>query len=166
MSWIQGQHGLVVYVPEHFELWEVFPPTMKPLFESGSDVHGANLTWLYMDPRVLVTMDRLRERYGTALMNTWGLKESVRKVYGIHQWRGYRPRDCEIGAKLSYHKFGEAADMVFTKVSAQRVREDFSNDPFDFAFEFITAIELYVGWFHFSCQPHDKVNNGILTFNP
>ena len=165
MGWKQGMHGLVVYVPEHFALYEFFPPDLKPLFDIG-DVHNANIVWLYMDPRVTVTADRLRKRYGTAIMNTWGLSEKSRELYGTHQWRGWRPRNCPVGAELSQHKMGTAADMAFVHVSAEAIREDILNDPFNETFEYITAIEMSVSWLHFDVRPWDKANNGIQQFYP
>ena len=65
--------GIWVYVPEHFALREVLPIEM----EEAIMLYG-ELNWLHMDPRVLITNDRLRKRYGTAVMNPKFYTESVR----------------------------------------------------------------------------------------
>jgi len=160
MGWeVNHRTGMGVYVPEYFKVVEVFPPEMEPFFHE-------NLVWLYIDSRVLVTMDRLRSRYGPAIMNTWGLSEATREKFGTHQWRGWRPRNCPVGAELSYHKIGSAVDMVFTDVSAETVRRELLENPFDETFQFVTSIEMTTNWFHFAVCPHDKVNNGVEKFYP
>lgn len=147
------------YVPDHFKPHEVFPPEMDDLFDKSH-------LWTYINPMVLITMDRLRERYGTAIMNTWGLSQESQKRYGIHYFRGWRTRDCDIGAQLSQHKMGCAADMAFVHVSAEKIREDILTQPYDTTFDLITCIEMEVSWLHFDVRPWDKANKGILKVYP
>ena len=155
-----------IYIPNHFDIDEWFPPEVEDLLEPD-DQFGESLLWLQINPLVTMTADRLRERYGPAIMNTWKFAPKIQRMYGgIHKYRGWRPRNCATGAKLSQHKMGCAADIAFADVSAEKVREDLLNDPFDPTFEFITAIETGISWFHFSCQPHDKANRGVLRFTP
>lgn len=148
--------GIWLYTPIHFILEEVFPPDL---------LHGKE-TWAIMNPYVLTTMDRLRERYGMALMNTYGLSNRTQSIFGTHYFRGWRSPYCRVGARLSQHKMGSAADMAFADVSAESIREDILAQPYDKAFEHITCIEMEVNWLHFDVRPHDKANKGILQIFP
>jgi len=158
MSW-RHANNIVVYVPEYFQLHEVFPPDMI-------NGHKGNYLWSYMHQAVNVTIDRLRERYGKAYMNTWGFNPDIQKVYGTHYFRGWRSKDCDVGASLSQHKMGCAADMAFVHVTTESIREDILAQPSDEAFEYITCIEMEVNWLHFDCRPRDKANKGILQVFP
>jgi hypothetical protein len=158
MGW-EAVRDFQVYVPKYFKVEEFFPQSLEHLLDD-------DLIWLYIDSRVLVTADRLREKYGTAIMNTWAFSTRMRETYGTHQFRGWRPRNCEVGAELSQHKLGCAADMGFVHVSAEKVRQDLLSNPFHPVFRYITAVEMNTSWFHFSVQPHDKANNGVLQFYP
>lgn len=154
-------NGLFVYVPEHFGIYEVFEPSMFDIF--GPDDIGI---WLYVDQRVKITIDRLRERYGRAYMNTWAFNKKTQAVFGTHRYRGWRSARCPVGAKYSQHKMGCAGDMVFVDVSAENIREDILAQPYDKTFEYITCIEMEVDWLHFDVRPHDKANKGILQIFP
>lgn len=146
-----------IYVPDHFKAEEVFPP----------DMISEDMTiWCYMNPLVTMTMDRLREKYGVAFMNTYGLSKRLQKAYGTHYFRGWRTKNCKVGSLLSQHKMGCAGDMVFASTSAESIRADILAQPYDTAFEFITCIEMEVGWLHFDVRPWDKVNKGILKVLP
>ncbi|KKM14746.1 hypothetical protein LCGC14_1702990, partial [marine sediment metagenome] len=65
----------------------------------------------------LYTADQIREHYGKMAANTWWWG-------GAHQYRGFRPFDCIIGAYLSQHKFGRGLDLVPAECSAKEIRED------------------------------------------
>lgn len=154
-------YGISVFVPNNFSLVEVFPPEMWKCFEKDDP-----RVWLYMNTLTLITIDRLRKRYGPAFMNTYGLSERVQQAYGTHYYRGWRDKHSPIGANLSQHKMGRAGDMVFASVNAELIRRDILAQPYDTTFEYITSIEMEVGWLHFDVRPYDKVNKGILKIFP
>jgi len=159
----QTNTGIWSYVPEYFSLAEFFPPDQEHLFDSYfGDVQ---VLWLSIDDRVKWTADKLRELYGVAIMNTWH-SENMTARYGYHRFRGWREKSCAMGAKYSQHKFGCAADIVFTGVDADAVRRDILANPFQAEFEFITFLEMEVSWLHFDCRPHDKLRNGIIQYVP
>jgi hypothetical protein len=155
-------NGLIIYVPEHFSCFEVFPPELIAIY--GKE--DLKRIWFFMNPLVLITIDRLRGRYGPALMNTYNFKDEILLKYGVHHYRGWRSKDCHVGAKYSQHKMGNAADIVFVNVNAETVRADILNRPYDRVFENITCIEMGVSWLHFDVRPHDKANKGILKIYP
>ena len=146
---------ITYYVPVHFSLSElVDPQTLEALGERA---------WLLFDPKLLITADRLRERYGKAIVNTYMLKSYKGKKL---RYRGFRPATYNHGAAYSQHRFGRALDMNFYDVDVETVRRDILNNPYDTTFEFITEIESDVSWLHFGVRNHCKLDNGILVIQP
>ena len=133
-----------MYKCRHFALHEVVPQAMI-------DKRGVK-AWELLDERMLITLDRLRDRYGKMRMNDyhWG---------GSDQYRGLRTPESADYSDTSQHAFGRAADPIFMGVTAEQVRQDLIADPTAKCFEFITSIELGVSWFHFdvrNCTPVKK----------
>jgi len=146
-----------MYQPKQFRLEEVLP---QRFFELNQK-RGSQL-WIIFDDRALITLDRLRERYNRRVtVNTWLWNE-----VDPFNYRGYRPPDCEIGAGLSQHKFGRAFDLDVDGIPAHEVRADIRRDKKDLAFEFITAVEENITWFHFDVRNWQKEKYGINFFNP
>jgi len=101
----------------------------------------------YIDDRVLITADKLRSIFGPTFGNTWSLSADITKIYGIHNWRGWRPFNCKIGAEFSAHKFGQAMDLVFANIESKHVREYVLEKPENFPY--ITELETGINWFHY-----------------
>jgi hypothetical protein len=137
--------------PYKVELYEVLP---KDFYEANKH-HGDKL-WMMFDQRAIVTLSRLRERYGTVNLNTWWWE-------GDHQFRGWRPMDCSVGAKFSQHKFGRAFDCVFKHISAEEVRQDALKKPWHKPFRHITRMEKNVSWFHFDVGPVPDITEVTQT---
>jgi len=144
----------MIYKPKDFELYEFLPEDFYETYK-----HRGMKLWLIFDIRVLITSQRLRERYGRMIMNDyhWG---------GIHQERGYRNFYTKTGALFSQHKFGRGGDSKFSDVTPDEIREDIQKHPDDETFEFITCIEEAIGWFHFDTRNWDKTKSGILIVRP
>ncbi len=67
--------------------------------------HGER-AWEFFDRKAIDTLDFIRENTGLpVIVNDW-------KWGGENQYRGYRERDCKIGAKYSAHKDGKAFDFT------------------------------------------------------
>jgi len=137
-----------VYVCRHFKIYELVPEYIYRSFHSRS--------WVLFDERILKTIDRLRERYGTLVVNTWYWR-------GNSQYRGWRPQDCKVGAKFSQHKFGRAIDLIPKYVTASGIREDIKCDPFHKDFEYITCVEDNTYHLHIDCRNYDKNKYGLLV---
>ena len=142
--------------PNFFALHELVP---KEVYKEYERVNKLYRLWYVFDPRMLFTIDRLRERYGKMIMNNWFWG-------GNHQYRGWRDSEVKIGASLSQHKFGRAADLVSVEHTAEEIRNDILADPFHDDFKYITCIELAVLWLHFDIRNFDKEKYGVLVVNP
>ena len=144
-----------MYIPKYFQIQELVP---RAIFESYPEKKRANL-WFLFDERALITADRLRERYGSMVCNTW-------LWGGDRQYSGWRPGDCAEGSLLSQHKRGAAFDFLPQKITAEEIRRDILTDPNCQDFEFITCIEAGVAWLHFDTRNWDKKERGIFTVKP
>ncbi|MBF0409406.1 MAG: hypothetical protein HQM10_18850, partial [Candidatus Riflebacteria bacterium] len=105
-----------------------------------------------------ISCERLRERYGVCKINDW--------IFGGHfKASGFREDECRIGAELSQHRFGRAADLKFEGVTPEEIRKDMrkkaSMNPDMTTFQLITCVEDGTDtWLHIDVRNHDY--NGIL----
>ncbi len=143
------------YKPTYFELQELVDPQTY--------IDNGELAWLFLDARLLITLDRLREKYGPMIVNTWSLSNYDGKYL---RFRGYRPRTYNSGAAYSQHRHGRAMDVNFVRITVEQVRADIMDDPNDPAFEYITGLELDVNWLHFECTNWDKKTLGLRLYKP
>jgi hypothetical protein len=145
------------YVPKYFGVREIFPDEVIQAFQ------GSDRIWMLMDDLILITADRLRERYGEAYVN-----------FGNNRNRGFRDSRTTVGAKWSQHKFGRALDMNFAKVTIDEVHRDIKlwGRSKLHPFEHIHRVENITGWLHFdranirAIREYPHVDNRILFFNP
>ncbi len=122
------------YRPVFFTVEEIFSPNWIEYAERNDlDV------WMFMDPLLLWTADRLRDEYGPTIINNyaWGGRFSQRGM-----------RDWNYDGSASPHKMGKALDMVFKERSAQSVREEMRAYPHADKFKFINRCEDGVTWLH------------------
>ena len=134
------------YRPKHFIIQELVPPEVYSVLGDRS--------WLVLDPRILVSIDQLREQFGPCTINNWHEGGSL-------HYRGFRPSDCTVGAHLSQHRFGRAMDCSFN-ASAPVVRQYIMEHRDQFPF--ITRLEDEVSWVH--CDVADHGDDDILLFKP
>lgn len=94
-----------MYKCEHFSIHELVPPHV--FHKRGEKA------WELLDERLLITLDRLRSRYGQMTINNyhWGKDR---------EWSGLRTSDSPYYSALSQHSFGRAADCLFAKKSAEK----------------------------------------------
>jgi len=144
-----------MYKPKYFRLQELVP---REIYENTPPERHGRL-WKVFDERLLITEDRLRERFGRATINNW-------YNGGNLQYRGWRPFNCGIGSELSQHKFGRGADSNHADASPEEIREDIINNPDRKEYEFITCIEMDVTWLHKDIRNHDTQANGVLKVYP
>lgn len=130
------------YKPTYFKPYELVPK--KVYLDWGLQ------SLRFLDDRILKTGDRLRERYGTAIINDWHWS-------GDYDSRGFRLPNDPDGARLSAHKRGQALDIIFNKVRAQKVRQDILDNPGDPDFEYITLLETNISWLHISCENVERI---------
>lgn len=124
-----------MYIPEHFIIQELVP---KKVYEDRG-----KSAWELLDDRLLITLDQLRDEYGSITINNW-------KWYGNREWSGLRTPDSDWYRPYSQHTFGRAADCIFNEVDVEKVRKDILNDPDKFPC--INFIELDTDWLHFDVR--------------
>jgi hypothetical protein len=90
-----------MYTCRHFKLAELVYP------ELYKDHNGNSKLWVCFDVRLLAAIDDIRDFIGIPVaINSWASG-------GTAKSSGLRPLSDNIGAKLSQHKFGRAADLKF-----------------------------------------------------
>jgi hypothetical protein len=126
-----------MYKCKHFSIHELVPPSV---FRERQEK-----AWELLDERLLMTLDRLREKYGSITVNNyyWGKDR---------EWSGLRTPDSPYYSPFSQHTFGRAADCLFANRSAEDVRQEVLANPSDPVFELIYSIELGVSWLHFDVR--------------
>ena len=137
------------YIPKYFVIEELLSPDICDPLDGRQ--------WLLFDNRILMTADRLRERYGVLVCNTWHWG-------GIHTFRVFRTWATKVGSHNSQHKMGRALDLIPIHVDVEDIRDDIIANPYREEFEYITAIETDVSWLHIDCRNHSKLENGLLQF--
>lgn len=69
-------------------------------------------------PYLRLVPQRLRDLFGKPIvMNDWWENDSP----SANKYRGWRPANCKVGAKNSYHKVGMAIDIVVPGLSPKEV---------------------------------------------
>jgi hypothetical protein len=112
-----------------------------------------------IDPRILQILGQLRADYGPLIVNNW-------HTGGAFKFRGYRPKDCPVGAPGSMHKRGMAVDCHSPKIATEQLRREViakakTNHP---VYSLIGAIEDGVNWLHVDVRP--RVGGALKVFRP
>jgi hypothetical protein len=136
-----------MYKCNHFKTHELVP---NSVYEKRGE-----RAWQLLDERLLITLDRLRERYGSTTVNNWYWGKD-------REWSGLRTKESPYYNPFSQHTFGRAADCLFADISADEVRQDILASPNDSAFEYIGSVELGVSWLHFDVRNCER----IMTYTP
>lgn len=143
------------YQPRHFKAYEFLPPREYNHW-------GERGLYLFMDIRVPITADQLRDFFGATIVgNDW-------KWGGRHRHRGYRPdRYYDQQQQSPYksgsqHRFGRAFDCKISGVTAIEARDIIMNHQDQFPW--IRRLEDDVSWLHFDvAHVH---HHGIHLFKP
>lgn len=138
-----------MYKCQHFKIHELVP---KHVYHQRGEK-----AWELMDESILITIDRLRDKYGSMTINNyyWG---------GDRNWSGLRTPDSPYYSAYSQHTFGRAVDIIFNSdITASEVREDLiRNYNNDSVFEFINSVELDTSWLHIDCRNSHR----LKTYTP
>lgn len=130
-----------MYVCKHFIIEELVPPHVYA--ERGEKA------WELFDDRALITLDALRDKFGSITVNNW-------KWGGNRKWSGLRTPESPYYSPYSQHTFGRAFDCIFNKINTEDARHKVLKDRAEL-FPYITGVELKVSWFHFDCRNHTPV---------
>lgn len=118
----------------HFDVMELVPEAVFKRFGLGS--------WQFLNPIALQGLDGIRDFFDRPITcNDWHRR-------GHYQFRGFRPRTCEVGAEFSQHRLGNAFDLDITSVPAEQARQQILAHPDDPRLQLITCMEAGVNWLH------------------
>ena len=126
-------------VSKDFSLAEFLTPEIYEL-------HPENGIW-FLDPRIITIAQFIRDRYGKPVTINNYLDG------GSYTNSGFRDPHCEIGAKLSQHKFGRAADFKVEDMDPEEIRKDIIRNFDQFRKFGLTTIEADTPtWLHADCR--------------
>ena len=113
---------------KHFNIQELTPP-------------GFN-DWKYIKEPLIDTIEELRELIGKPMLIN----------YGDKHLRGYRPKDCKVGAPNSLHKKGLAADFNVFGIDCDLIRDYIRSWKKEGKLKYLESIELDISWVHIGCS--------------
>lgn len=131
-----------MYIPKHFYPKELVPPD---IFNQRG-----NQAIELIDERVLITLDKLRETFGTCVINDWMFNDE-----GRYTQSGLRTSDSDVYSPTSQHTFGRAMDCKFKDYSGEEIRKHVIENKA--LFPYITFIEDDVSWFHFDVRNCERI---------
>lgn len=123
---------------------------IKELVSEGTYNARGEKAWMLLDERALMTIDMLRDKYGSITINDWSWG-------GKNHWRGLRTSDSKYYSPYSQHSFGRAFDLIFSTTTAEQVRQDIISNPNDPAFRFINSFEENTSWLHFDVRNCERI---------
>ena len=140
----------MIHQPRHYQIEELVPESLYRAYPDREKL------WLCFDGRLIWTIDALRKRFGKMVVNTWNQG-------GPFQYRGFRPWEIAVGSPFSQHKFGRAADLVPSFITAEEIRSHILSHPDLDEYKFIRCIEAGVSWLHIDVR---SWLGPILVVNP
>ena len=109
------------------------------------DEIGEERAWRLIDPKIIYTLDHIRQRYGKKVtVNNWKWNSSPTAF----KERCLRKPDTKTGSKWSDHKYGRAVDFDVEGMTAAEVRKDILANKDHEDFKYITILEDGVSWVH------------------
>ena len=127
---------------KYFRIEEVVDPESYKILGEGA--------FELFNPDALIALDNLREFFDAPVtVNTW-------HTGGSFKYRGYRPPDCKVGAKMSQHRFGNAFDCDIRGYTAEEARRKIIENQNNPLLEKIMRMEGNVGWIHIDLKPVPK----------
>lgn len=112
-----------------------------------------NFAWNFLDPRLIVTINTIRDRIGKAIfVNDW-------QIHGNLSQRGLRCPECEIvkgktELYMSAHCLGKGVDFECQGLVAQEVREWLKLHQN--WWPYMMRLEKDVSWIHLDLYENDK----------
>ena len=138
---------------KHFQLYELID---KVTFEKyGEDA------WKLFTPELLYSLDGLRDFLNVpiAINNWWDNTSSY-----FRQFSGYRPPDCTVGAPLSEHRKGNAADCHIDGADYDKLRLHIMDNKDNPLLMKIMRLEADVNWLHLDCGAIPQGQKRIYLF--
>jgi hypothetical protein len=144
-----------VYIPTHFKAVELVPKALYQKYKSRGD----NWFWqTIFDERLLIVIDAIRTSFGSMTINDWSWQ-------GSNQYRGFRPPNCGVGATLSQHRFGRAADLIPKDIHPDEIRDHIIAHQHETIWSLVGALEMDISWLHVDVRQRGT-NAEIMKFYP
>ena len=135
----------------HFFLQEFVP---KEIF----DRWGNKSLW-FIDSQIVDIAESIRNKVGKpVIINNW-------KDGGTYNYSGYRPPECNVGVKMSQHRWGRAVDIKVPGIDLLQLYSFIKRNPDKFPE--ITTLENInhtKTWLHADCRFTGE--SSILIVNP
>lgn len=148
------------YKPKYFELYELLPPELYTYDMMISEEARERAFANYFDPKLLETIDIVREIIGLPLIcNTWFQDGNRRNS-------GFRTQQCEVGVAQSQHKLGKAVDLICHKMSAENMRQRIEANKDKLPYQI--RIERATSWLHIDTKGSNfkgDIKQKIIYFN-
>lgn len=144
---------LTFYRPKYFRLQELVPQWHYEHISSS-------ILWRQLDPRLLWTLDNIREHFRKATyLNRWLWVDDG------WQYCCWRPSGCPVGSEYSQHKYGRAADPKVAGMTHNELKAELIKRQFEDKFKYITRMELDVAHTHIDTANVNR-HSGIVLFHP
>lgn len=106
--------------------------------------------WELINPLLIETIDTIKSRFpeGSMSINTWLWN-------GNRNESGLRTADSSYYSPTSQHSLGNAVDSIFSKYTAEEVRQDIINNPD--IYPHVKGIELEISWLHVDVRNRETV---------
>lgn len=132
---------IFAYKPRHFAVQEVVcPQAFKDRGEMALHL---------MNPHVLETADILRDLFGPAFINTYSFSDAIKTAYGSRESSGLRLPGSPWYRPYSQHSRGNALDMIFKDITAEKIRRAIINGDVNLPYNVV--LEKNVSWLHIAC---------------
>lgn len=147
----------MLYVPKYFEVQELVCPHVYNKWK-----HNPDFIWNFFDPRLLKTLDYLREKLNKPITaNNWS-------VGGNFSQRGLRCNMCDIVRSktnssqiyVSSHILGRACDFDVKGMTAQEVRNWIISHSSELPYPL--SLEDKVSWVHIDMR--EQNNQKVYLF--
>lgn len=151
-----------MYKCKYFKIYELVPESLYKAY--------GEWCWNLLDERALITLDALRERFGSLTVNNY-------KWNGIRSDSGFRDASFyksieEYSKSRSQHKYGRAFDFISNTHKAADIRKYIIENPTEFPY--ITFLEVgpikrgkAMSWVHFDTRNCDftcwSPVNGVVS---
>ena len=147
----------MLYIPKHFEVQELVCPHVYKKWG-----HNPNFIWNFFDPRLLKTLDFLREKINKPIYaNNWTL-------VGVFDERGLRCNLCDLVKSktnlsktyMSSHILGKACDFDVKDMTSLEVRSWIISHANELPFSL--SLEDKVNWVHIDMR--EQQNQKVYLF--
>ena len=141
---------------KHFKIYELVSPRVYDAFGEKA--------WMFIDPRLIATLDILRDAFGRPItINDWAWK-------GVLTQRGLRENVCDIVTSktiqdqlyLSAHSLGMGADFDVDGYTGQYIRDQIK--LLSSSLPYPIRLENDVPWIHMDVMTYNQDDN-IYFFN-